>query len=559
MKKNFFINNNKGLFHRTIIITIIGLLIAVSFSPAFTAKESLVDDELFSGPTSIEIDMQTLGDKSQISYSISGFKTEVVEIESTDYLQVFLDDESNIKQQGFPDLPNICRSIIIPDNKQMDVNIINSVYKDYEDVLIAPSKGVLSRDVNPNDVPYAFDDFYTQNQWFPTELAELRDPYILRDYRGQVVVINPVQYNPVLKTLRVYTQITIEVTPIGPGKINVLERSKTPDTLTRDFRLLYENHFLNFQNTKYTSVDETGNMLILCYDDFYDTMLPLAEWKNMKGIPTEILKLSDIGTTSQDVKDFISNYYTTNGLTFVLIAGDIEQFPSLTASGYTSDPSYGYILGDDSYPELFVGRFSAQDLTELETQVERTLTYEKYPESVADWYLKGIGIGSPEGTGDDNEYDYEHIRNIRTDLLGFTYTAVDELYGESQGGEDEEGCPPPSLTTSKLNEGRSILNYCGHGSSTSWGWNYPSHTAYTNSDIATLENDYMLPFIISVACSNGVFSSMDECFCEAWMRATNDANGNPTGAIVITGSTKSMAWDPPMAAQDEMIDLLTEQ
>ncbi len=67
----------------------------------------------------------------------------------------------------------------------------------------------------------------------------------------------------------------------------------------------------------------------------------------------------------------------------------------------------------------------------------------------------------------------------------------------------------------------------------------------------------MLPYVISVACNNGQFDDYNECFCEAWQRATH--NGNPTGAIAITGSSISMSWDPPMDAQDEMNDLFTEQ
>jgi len=43
------------------------------------------------------------------------------------------------------------------------------------------------------------------------------------------------------------------------------------------------------------------------------------------------------------------------------------------------------------------------------------------------------------------------------------------------------------------------------------------------------------------------------------MRAVNTYSGNPTGAIAITGSSKSMSWSPPMDAQDEMNDLLTNQ
>ena len=122
---------------------------------------------------------------------------------------------------------------------------------------------------------------------------------------------------------------------------------------------------------------------------------------------------------------------------------------------------------------------------------------------------KQYGIGSAQGVGDDNEYDYQHIRNIRTKLLNFTYTTGDELYDGSQGGQDASGDPSPSLVAASLNDGRSILNYCGHGSPTSWGT-----SGFSNSDVNALTNDNMLPFITSVACNNGEFDGL-YLFCRS--------------------------------------------
>lgn len=66
----------------------------------------------------------------------------------------------------------------------------------------------------------------------------------------------------------------------------------------------------------------------------------------------------------------------------------------------------------------------------------------------------------------------------------------------------------------------------------------------------------MLPFIVSVACNNGEFDSYSACFAEAWLRATH--NGEPTGAIGCFASSIGQSWAPPMAAQDEIVDLVIE-
>ena len=82
-----------------------------------------------------------------------------------------------------------------------------------------------------------------------------------------------------------------------------------------------------------------------------------------------------------------------------------------------------------------------------------------------------------------------------------------------------------------------------------------SSLGFSNNQIDQLQNDGMLPFIWSVACVNGEFDN-GTCFGESWLRANR--NGQGTGAVAAFMSTINQSWNPPMAAQDEMVDLLTE-
>ncbi len=497
----------------------------------------------------VEIKLLQNAEIIKIEFRINDFKLEEQNIDGKNFYKVIIDGEANLMEKGYPSLPKICRSIIIPDDKKMGIKVVKARYKEYEDLSIIPSKGIILRTINPDDIPYEFGDIYDKDEWYPGKLAELKEPYILRDFRGQVVEIYPFQYNAFQKKLRVYDDIIIEIYPIGKGEKNVYYRNK-PIKIDPNFYLIYKRHFINYDENRYTPVDEEGNMLIICYDDFYSTMLPFVEWKNMKGIPTEIVNLSEVGDSASDIKNYIANYYNTYGLTFVLLVGDVQQIPTLYSGGYASDTSYSYIVGDDHYPDLFVGRFSAQTTEQLETQVQRSINYEKYP-TTADWYHNGTGIASNEGPGDDGEYDWEHMRNIRNDLLAYTYTKVDEFYDGSHGGEDEDGNPTDTMVANAINNGRSIINYCGHGS-----WDRWITSNFDINDVNNLVNDNMLPFICSVACNNGEFDNYDTCFAEAWLRATH--NGNATGAIAAFMSSGPQYWSPPMDAQDEMVDILVE-
>jgi len=125
----------------------------------------------------------------------------------------------------------------------------------------------------------------------------------------------------------------------------------------------------------------------------------------------------------------------------------------------------------------------------------------------------------------------------------FTYDSYEGIYDPS--GTDQQGI-------TAINNGVSLINYTGHGSISSWG----NGASLGISQIHALENDNLLPFVITVGCNVGEFQSTDECFCEAWQRATN--NGEPTGSIGHYGSTISQSWEPPMHGQYGMMLVLTE-
>lgn len=490
---------------------------------------------------------------SVVSFTVNGFNINPVSTPRGDAFTITVPGGTPIMAKGMPDLPKLTASLIIPDQAEMQVRVVSSEFIDYPFMDVAPSKGNFTRDIDPASVAWEYGRAYTRDEFFPNTQTFLREPYILRDYRGTTIVVSPFAYNPVTRILRVYHQLTVEVVSAGTSTNNVLVRQGLPEKTETEFAKIYSRHFLNYENgSRYTPLEEQGNMLIICYGPFMAEMQEFIDWKRTIGIPTEIIDVATIGASSSAIKTYVADYYATNGLTYLLLVGDNAQVPTITTGsiGGPSDPAYGYIVGNDHYPDVFVGRFSAENATQVQTQVIRTLEYEQNPDISIDWFSKGAAIGSDQGPGDDNEYDYQHQRNIRTDLMGFTYTAVAELYDGSQGGEDLPGNPNSTSVANEVNAGSTVMNYTGHGSQTSWGT-----TGFSNSGVNGLTNNHMWPFIWSVACVNGDFLT-GTCFAEAWLRASN-ANG-PTGAVATFMSTINQSWNPPMEGQDEMNDILVE-
>lgn len=490
---------------------------------------------------------------SSFTVELDGFMLQPVSTPRGEAFTVSVEGATPLLEQGMPDLPKITTSLIIPDAANMQVSVINSEYRDFENIEIAPSKGNFTRDINPADVPYSYSRVYDINRFYPYENATLRDPYILRDYRGQTVVVQPFVYNPVTKVLRVYYKMTLQLTENGTSAINTLSNTESARPISSEYRQIYLDHFLNAETAnRVAPLEEDGKMLIISHPDFMDEMQPFIDWKKQTGMPVEIVDVSTIGVNATAIKTFVTDYYNNNGLTFLLLVGDHQQVPTITGGslGGPSDNAYGYILGNDHYQELFVGRFSASTPEHVVTQVERSLEYEMNPDLTEDWFSRGMGIGSSEGTGDDNEYDWQHMRNIRTVLMNFTYTAVAEVYDGSQGGEDLPGNPNATTVANVVNPGITIANYVGHGSDNSW-----STTGFNNNNVNQLTNNHRWPLIISVACVNGNFLNQT-CFGEAWVQAKND--DGPTGAVGIFCSTINQSWAPPMEAQDKMNDILGE-
>jgi len=476
------------------------------------------------------------GARSVIEITIGGFDATEIAIGSDSYYEIQLGGEAVHHDAGLPALPDVHRSLIIPDGREMSVRLLASEHVDLPGMPVAPSKGHLPRTIDPASVPHSFDEFYGSDGVWPAEIVEAGEPYILRDYRGLLVDANAFQYLPATETLRVHTRLLIEIAPVGPGLTNVLERSEPLLAMDPQFAKLYESQFLNFGRDRYVPVLEDGSILVICYDSFLSSVQPYVDWKLQKGFDTTMVPLSAVGSTYSQIAAYIQGEYDTSDLCYVLLVGDAEQLPRHSGG---SDPCYSLVAGGDDYPDLFVGRFSAETPSQAATQVERTIRYERDVTAGEVWPQYGMGVASNQGPGDDGEYDNEHEDVIREKLLAYGYIAVDQIY-------DPTGTA--TMVANGLNEGRGIVNYTGHGSMTSWG-----STGFSNSNVNALVNDNMLPFINSVACNNGTFSG-GTCFAEAWLRATN--GGVPTGAIACYMSYISQSWSPPMCAQDESIDLL---
>ena len=491
-----------------------------------------------------------------IDVKVGGFFQSSVKTQRGNQMVISGKDMASMLVAGAPDLPMYPISMIIGNTAEMKVSVVESSYVDFENIEVAPSKGNFSREINPENVPYTYGDVYQQDDFYPAQPAALDNPYILRDFRGQNLMVYPYAYNPVTKTLRVYTELRLAVKKVSDNGLNQKVATRRSNVVSPEMKASYERRFINFpKNERYKFVEDEGEMLVICADQYKTAVEKLVEWKNISGRPTTMALTSETGTLD-NMKSYISDFYNAHpNLAFILLVGEYVDLPPyeivVTIDGlqyYTrSDNYYGRLDGEDNYEEVLVGRLSVESLEDAQNQVNRIIYYERDIKEDATWLSRGIGMGSTEGYGHFGEKDYQHIDFIRDTLLNYTYTEISQRYKGVNGYE-----PTAADYTADFNKGVGIANYCNHGEELKWVMGN-----FDTQCVHNLTNDYMLPFIWTSSCRNGQFD-VEECFAESWMRAMNPNTGAPVGAIGGMFSWISQPWQPPMYGQDEMVAILTE-
>ncbi|MFA5480185.1 MAG: C25 family cysteine peptidase [Candidatus Muiribacteriota bacterium] len=528
-----------------------------------------------------------------INIDIESLLSEKITIEDKSYVKLNMENSGVTLVKGEPELRTVSAFLAMPQGST-DVQIISSEFIEVENISIVPSKGSLNRNINPADVPYEFSDVYTKDEWYPAEqnIISNFENFILRDISGIRVEITPFMYNPKQNKLKIFNKLTIGVA------VNATRNSsiRVSGNISSDFEKIYSDIFMNYRSPFQTrsgainAPEEKKNLLIVAYDEFYQEILPLADWKKKTGFEVETVKYSEVANSADSLKNYFQQKYNEGNLCFVTLVGDIEHIPALKGKyeGANSDNMYMKLAGNDNIPDAFISRLSAKNVSDVKKMVKKTLDYEMAVSESTDWYKKALGIASNEGTPTDYERSDELTQSLKN-KLGFTqvwecYAPKANSGGYTGGGSGYDpydpydpynpwnpynpgsgpGQLPPILWKSvaprfdasnnsesksiifdAVNSGVSIINYIGHGSDYTW-----VTSGFNVSDIHSLNNFGKYPVIWDVACVNGALHR-DECFAEAWMRAGTE--DRPAGAIGIAAGSTNESWVPPCDWQGEII------
>jgi len=475
---------------------------------------------------------------SQIQFTLGNFDLTQINLNGTDFTRIGFDGNVTTQDKGFAELPFIHASVQLGADKNVSLEITGSEFTDYQlDYPLVPSRGAIYRNQDPSQIPYIIAPQSIVNSFYPGNLTKLTDPFIVKDVRGTTVYVYPFQYNAATQSLRVYSSVTVKLTENNTTTVNPL--LVTTHKIYREMEGLYKSVFVNYESPATDlTMGEAGNILVITTARDEAAIQPYIDWKKAKGF----LVYKEVVATGTNVKTLIQTKYNENNdILYVQLVGDWADIKCDLGGGSNApmDPMLGCVVGSDNFPDIAIGRFSAATSSEVTVQVNKVINYEKNPTSGGTWYTKAIGVASNQGSGigDDGEIDYEHINVIYNSKLDpYTYDGFSTAY-------DPSGTA--AQVKSYIENGASIINYCGHGSKTSWGT-----TGFSNTNVNTLVNGDMLPIIFSVACVNGEFHTSGDCFAEAWLKKSGG------GAVMTLMSTINQDWTPPMRGEDYFNDML---
>ena len=402
---------------------------------------------------------------------------------------------------------------------------------DLEKVIALPSRNV-EIIVNECEIAEYSANGELLNTYFSDgeDYIELQQSFIMRDLYAHQIKISKAKETDGIST--VLKSLDIELKMTDPIQI--------PQKISAAFLPLYRSMVDNFERSYLRDASVSpSKMLIITHESLLNHLQLFTDWKNQKGIETEVVTIEDIGNTNADIKDYIQDAYDTSEEPpdYVLITGDMDDLfaiPSfyIVSSGGDSnvtDHPYTTLEGDDYFPEMIIGRMSFDSVPELQTIIAKTLFYEKTPYmNSTHWFENATLVaGNYSSSPPWPTTPVKVTKWLKDKMDVYGYQNIDEFY---YWPPYYNVYPGTNQIIASINDGVGIVSYRGWGDAN--GWHYPR---FHVEDLEGLSNGYMLPVMTSIVCNTGDFanSSVDPCFGEAWLRMGNP--GNPRGGVVFVG------------------------
>lgn len=507
------------------------LLQAVIFNIA--AQVSVVSEYTLN-PAGNNIEIITSESEITILYNISELSLTQITLPEGSFYKVHIPGHITTNEKGKPELPAYTKLFTLP-GKDYTVKITG-----VETKIIHPGKNKVRGMVYPRQeegtknqerekIKFLIDrETYNHRGYLTSDTVTVEYIGKSRDFNIGQVSVFPVRYSPRDNELEVITSMKITISSDISGNY-----SKSASEEALPFLQSFSKGLLNYTSedliTGYS--DEPVKMVIITDTAFKKTLSPYLQWKTRKGfrITTLYKGTALAGNSFSELRDTLKRIYQNETLTgtppvYLLIVGDPSRIPVSEGISNVSDLYYTTFDGaSDFLPEMFTGRISVSDTSELSAVLKKLIQYEKFEFADTNrFYTRTLATA-----GDDAGYEKYmngQLRYLSKYYLDSASNITNHLflYPQSVNARDS--------IIKIINRGVGFINYSGHGDV--FGWRGP---VFKSDDVTNLTNKDMYPFIISNACLTGYFLTPNS-FGNTLLKSSGK------GAVGFIGCSNDSYW-----------------
>ncbi len=271
-----------------------------------------------------------------------------------------------------------------------------------------------------------------------------------------------------------------------------------------------------------------ADYIIIAPDSFFTDIAPLVDVYKKKGLSVAVIDISDVyNTFSYGVRDpesirtmlaYIMSQPSAKPPRYLLLGGDTSHdldkikrtlnivpthLSQVAGWGPAADDGYfADVVGDDNFPDLFVGRFPAENRADMKSLVTKTVNY-LTGQVKGPWHDNLLMLGGAES--DFTTFNDQSINGI----IGPSLNVI-RLDGDPASRYYRGAATASTEIAGYINAGLYAINFDGHGGGLVWS----DSKFFSFTDFDKLFNGQWnkagrLPLVFSFTCLTGFFESPD--------------------------------------------------
>ena len=499
-------------------------------------------------------------DRVEVMYVFPGFTMSEadheVQGEHRPFKEVGVSGVGFVSATGKPLLPSFGRFVQIPSGCDFEFKVKKSKPVEFDELLVTPAQEEARDGVESE---FEFDEeAYAEDAYYPDEIVEVTGPYQMDDYTVLLVHVRPLQYNAASRSLRGFSNITVSI-KLSKGKSSETDTAGACPFLDPGAnREGFGNLLLNPGRRIWERLPgippgppvpfrlrpRGPEFLIIHALKLKEPAEKLAEWKMKRGLRTEIVPITQAGSTVAQIKTYIRGRRAQflSRLRYVLLFGDVTDVPTEQVGGATTDHYY-YTKTDATgdtdciIPWVSGGRIPVPSTEEGNAVVDQIIRYEKRPPCDPEYYRRMTSAAFfQDDYPQDNRADRAYMKTmegIRQHMLGegFDVQRVyvsnnpnpqkykdDTLVSQEVKDAIVDAPTATDMLISETSEGQLVVGHRDHGSQS--GWVDPP---FQIGHLQSITSQYPSIFF-SVNCSTGRFdANPSDCFAEAILKLDGGA------------------------------------